>query len=225
MTEEKITTSDSDPRDHSKVKMVPQRSDISGRVADLELAQAVHRGDTSASREVAERLFSRIRTTIHYLAAGDRDADDLVQQSLVAVLRSAGTFRGECSLERWADRIAVRTSLRQLKRRRWRERIVALTAEPAAEGSFDHQEHAVGRRFLRARLARLLGQLSPERRTVVTLHWVHGYSVQEVAEITETRANTVRDRLRTGKKQLRSLLKKDPALRDWARSFMDEGQG
>jgi RNA polymerase sigma-70 factor (ECF subfamily) len=204
--------------------MVSQSTNPGFYESEVALARAAGEGDPGANRDLAERLLDRIRATVHYLAAGDRDADDLVQLALVAVLRSAGTFRGECSLERWGDRIAVRTALRELKRRRWRERIVSLEGELPRDdrGSLDQD---IGRRLLRERLARLLGRLSADRRTAVTLHWLHGYSVQEIAEITGARGNTIRDRLRTGKKQLKSLLEKDPALRDWARSFIDESQG
>ncbi len=204
--------------------MVGQNTNPGYFASEVALARAAGEGDPRANRELAERLLNRIRATVYYLAAGDRDADDLVQMALVAILRSARTFRGDSSLERWGDRIAVRTALRELKRRRWRERIVSLDGEVAREGRVS-VDHDIQRRLLRERLARLLGKLSMDRRTAVTLHWMHGYSVQEIADITSAPANTVRDRLRTGKKQLKSHLEKDPALRDWARSFIHESQG
>ncbi len=190
---------------------------------DVSLARAAGRGDPDACRELAERLFDRTRTTVAYLCAGDRDADDLAQQSLVAVLKSARTFRGDCSLERWADRITIRTTLRRLKQRRWREGIVGLEAEPQPDHPVD-PDRKLHRRLLRKRLAEVLGRLSEDRRTAVLLHWVHGYRVAEIAEITDTPVNTVRDRLRVGKKQLRKHLMKDPALADWARSVLHEAE-
>lgn len=204
--------------------MVSQSTNPGSYESAVALAQAAGDGDARANRELAERLLDRIRATVHYLAAGDRDADDLVQLALVAILRSARTFRGECSLERWGDRIAVRTALRELKRRRWRERIVGLEGDVVREGQVS-ADHDIQRRLLRERLALLLGQLTPDRRLAVTLHWMHGYSVQEIADIAGAPVNTIRDRLRTGKKQLKRHLTKDPALRDWARSFIDESHG
>lgn len=204
--------------------MVSQSTNPGSYESAVALAQAAGEGDARANRELAERLLDRVRATVCYLAAGDRDADDLVQLALVAILRSARTFRGECSLERWGDRIAVRTALREIKRRRWRERIVGLEGEVVREGQVS-PDHDIQRRLLRERLALLLGQLSPDRRLAVTLHWMHGYSVQEIADIAGAPVNTIRDRLRTGKKQLKRHLNKDPALRDWARSFIDESHG
>lgn len=201
--------------------MVSDLLKVVGPTPDVVLAQAVGSGDHHATRVLAERLFERTRATVHYLCGGDRDADDLSQLALVEVLRSAHSFRGDCPLERWADRITVRTALRELRRRRWREKIVTLCEAPLPEGQAAPDERIL-RRFLRRRLAGLLAKLSEDRRTAVMLHWVHGYSVAEIAEITESPVNTVRDRLQVAKKQLRALLLKDPGLSEWAQSVLHE---
>ena len=191
--------------------------------SDLELTHRAGLGDDSARRELTRRLLPRVRNTVHYLAAGDRDADDLVQMALVEVLRVVGSFRGDASLEHWADRVVVRTALRQIKRRRWREGIVRLDEvdRGAAEAP---QEDVAGRRQLRQRMATLLENLSPERRTAVVLHWVRGYTIPEIAELTGAKLNTVRGRLRDAKRELRRLIMKDPVLGDWAESIHDPGE-
>jgi len=150
---------------------------------------------------------------VTYLAPNHPDADDLVQRSLIEILRSAGSFRGESSLETWADRIAARTSMRLIKQRAHHAEVVTLVAEPEPE-EFLSGEAEVEKASLRRRLTALLSRISPERRAAVVLHYVHGYSVQEVAELTETPANTVRDRLRVGKSLLRKYLLKDAGMED-----------
>ncbi|MFH2011065.1 MAG: RNA polymerase sigma factor [bacterium] len=195
---------------------------------DLELALAAGSGDVRAQQQLADRLFDRVRATVSYLAGFDPDADDLVQLSLVEVLRSAGTFRAEGNLEAWADRITVRTSLRHLKQRRRRgeavhpsEDAASLERDSDVDGPFgsgsdaDSVDGEAERRQLHRRLSLLLGRLKPEWRVVVLLRWVHGYHVEEIAELTEARLNTVRGRLRRGKRQLRKLILGDPVLRGW----------
>lgn len=192
---------------------------------DLALTRAAGQGDVRARQQLAERLFDRVRATVSYLAGGDPDKDDLVQLSLVEILRSAGSFRADGLLEGWADRITVRTSLRALKTRRRRDEVLHAVddAEAAAErlgaespGSRSPElEQEAQRRQLHQRLALLLGRLDPQRRAAVLLRWVHGYSVEEIAEITDARVNTVRGRLRRGKRQLRKLVLGDPVLRGW----------
>ncbi len=181
------------------------------RKQDLNVAQAASQGDCQAQRELAERLINRVRTSVAYLAPNYADKDDLAQRALLEVLRSAGSFRAESSLETWADRIATRTAMRLIKQRARQAEIVSLVSEPVDEGFHDGEEEARKTR-LRNRLVNLLGRISPDRRNAVVLHFVHGYSVAEIAQMTEAPVNTVRDRLRIGKALLRKSILLDPVL-------------
>jgi RNA polymerase sigma-70 factor, ECF subfamily len=192
--------------------------------ADLAFVESVAQGDAGARSRFVERLFDRVRALVSYLAHGHRDQDDFVQLTLVELLRSAHTFRGEGSLESWADRIATRTCLRLLKERRRRDAVTPLADEPGEDvGPADPDapspasgsaEDTAARRQVGARLAVLLSRLPEERRVVLVLRLVHDYDLAEIAEVTETPVNTVRDRLQTGKRELRGLVLRDPVLRE-----------
>lgn len=187
------------------------------RSADLALAQAAGRGDVEARRRLAQRLFDRVTTTVGYLTRGRGERDDIVQEALIEILRSAGGFRGEARLETWADQITTRVALRLLAKGRRRDAIVQAVEdlpEPgaAASGAADNASHRTF--LLRRRLAAHLEALSADRRTAIVLHLVHGYSVEEIAQIQGAPVNTIRDRLQVGRKQLRKALLKDPSLRE-----------
>ena len=184
---------------------------------DLDLARQAAADAPGAREAVLRRVLDRVRASVYYLAGRDRDVDDMVQLALLDVLAATGTYRGEAPLERWADRIAVRSALKRLGRRRRREQIVTLPGDPPAERPAESEEGLL-RRELRGLLIEHLGKLSEERRTVVLLHLVHGYTVQEVADATQSPVNTVRDRLQTGRKQLLAAVRRDPRLRDFARA-------
>lgn len=202
---------------------------------DLALTRAAGNGDERARRILADLLLNRVRSTVSYLAWGDPDSEDMIQVSLVEILRSAKTYKGDGRLTAWADRITVRTTMRMIRKRASREETLA--AEDAAhvadtkvlpEGplSFDpleSQEQITDRHKLRLRLILLLQRLSPERKLSVVLRWVCGYSLEEIAEITGTPVNTVRDRLQVGRKQLIKAAKKDPVLVDWGMGMGGEG--
>ena len=85
---------------------------------DLAMVAEVVRGVHSAREALATRLYPRVTTTVRYLAGTSDDIDDIIQLSLIEILRSVGGYRGDASLERWCDRVTVRVALRQLKRRR-----------------------------------------------------------------------------------------------------------
>lgn len=174
---------------------------------DLALMAAAGRGDGQAQRELARRLLPRVRTSVSYLAFRSSDADDLVQVSLVEVLRSAGTFRGESSIETWADRITARTVARGLRRAHARQEQVEATAElpdvpDVGEGDADPATRAL----LRRRLVELMERVPLENRVPVLYKYVYGYSLEEIAELVEAPVNTVRNRLLRGKARLRALL-------------------
>ncbi len=194
---------------------------------DKDLARAAASGDPAAQRTVVRRLHGRVRSTVFYLTGGRGDWEDMVQDALVEILRSLRSFRGEASLESWADRITVRTAMRQLKRRH-RHPEVAFSELEGRHSEESNEGPPVGlargpedpdarprRTEVRLRLGALLERLPPERRTAVVLRWVHGYSIQEIADMTGVRLNTARGRLRKGKKELRDLILSDPVLRNW----------
>jgi len=185
--------------------------------SDFELTQAAAQGDRRASREIAERLLDRVRTTVRYISADDRDQDDWVQIAMIEILRSARTFQASGSLESWADRIAVRSAMRHLKRRRRKENVVELDEDPRHEPTGNPTEGHT-RLAVRRQVARLLGTISTDRRTCVVLRLVHGYSIDEIAAMTDAPRNTVRDRLKRGRKQLKEKVRKDALLRDWVKS-------
>jgi len=187
----------------------------------LVLAQAVGRGDERAARQLVGRLYDRARATVFYLAAGHRDADDLVQMAMMEVIRSAGSYRGDASIEKWTDRIVVRTAMRHLKRRRRRDRVVELDSERIFGAPAEQRNEAVHRQ-LRQRIAILLDRLPLRQKVVVTLHWMSGYRVAEIAEMVDAPVNTVRDRLQTAKRRLKKMALGDPMLRQWAERMHDE---
>jgi RNA polymerase sigma-70 factor, ECF subfamily len=159
-------------------------------------------GDRLALEAVVAKLLPRIRNLTRYLVRGDVEADDIAQDVLVAIVRGLASFRGEGSLESWADRIAARETFACLRRtRRQRARIDAgadLAAVPNPEAGPDAYAE-------RRRTALLLDQLPEDQRHALVLHHIVGLSVPEIADQLGAPAETVRSRLRLGMSKLRAL--------------------
>jgi RNA polymerase sigma-70 factor (ECF subfamily) len=193
--------------------------------ADRALARAAARGDRAAQRQIVDRLLDRTALTVRCLAGNDPELDDLIQQAIVEILQALGSFRGESSLETWAQRISARTAMRRLKQRRWRGKIVMLDSARETVSDRPGPEHQVGRHRVADRLTELIGTLSEERRQVVTLRLVLGHGVDEIAEMTGMKINTVRDRLAVARRQLRKKIHCDPLLREYRDSVLQERRG
>ena len=181
--------------------------------SELDLAlRAAHR-DRQAERDLVDLLRDGVRRTVFYLVGSDRDADDMTQLALIEILLAVGSFRGDCALKYWAERITVRTAMRVLKKRQKQEAIINdLNSEESCprDGEAD-----ACRGWLHRRIAQLLKRLSRDCRTALVLHHVQGYEISEIANLTGARVNTVRGRLRRGRKKLSQHIAEDPALREW----------
>lgn len=166
-----------------------------------------------AQHEVARLLLPRVRSTVGYLMGGHADADDTIQDVLIEILRSVPSYRGAGVFRAWADRITVRHTMRAIKKRRRRSRV-----EPIDEhlDRFATSAPDLARRIrLRRRLAMLIGRLSEKHRAAIVLRLVHGYSPEEIAHMTDTQLNTIRDRLRTARAKLRGQARRDPVISAW----------
>jgi RNA polymerase sigma-70 factor (ECF subfamily) len=159
-------------------------------------------GDRAAASALAAELLPRTRNVVRFLVRGDSDVDDFTQNALIEVLRALQSFRGESSLTTWADRITVRTVMRQLGRRqREREQRARLgTEQQALHGEVAEPEGYAARR----RLARVLDGLPDAQRQALVLHHVVGMSVPELATELGVSFDTAKSRLRLGMERLRN---------------------
>jgi len=184
---------------------------------DLELAKRVSRGDREAAEELAGRLFERVRAACRYLAGSHSDWEDLVQDVMIEILKSTASYGGEAPLEAWAHTIVMRTLWRMVRRRERYGLLLRAFREVetgrAAEGATP--ERGADRVRLRTGIARCLDRIHYAQRTCLVMKFVYGYSVKEIAELTETPENTVKDRIKNGKEKLRRLMAGDRAIHDY----------
>jgi RNA polymerase sigma-70 factor (ECF subfamily) len=184
--------------------------DTDPHAEDLELMSLVAAADPAASRVLAERLVSRVHRVARSILREAADADDAAQQSLIEIIGSAKSYRGGASIERWSDRIAVRTTMRLVRERRKLAGRVddgvdldEIVSAPGASETADSAPRAA---------AEYLSTLPDKQRNALVLRHVMGYSVTEIAELTDSSPNTVKDRLLRGAREMRRLIRRDVAI-------------
>lgn len=173
--------------------------------ADVYLAQSAV-ACPSARDALTRRLGPRVRKLVASFVRNDADAEDASQAALIEILRAMPSFRGESRLEAWADRIAVRTAIRLARTRRLLavRRHDAVDPDELPSPSVDDGGDALPR-SLRA----YLDALPEVRRSVLVLRHALGYSVQEIAELTGTSVNTVKDRLLAARHEVRRMVRRE----------------
>ncbi|MEZ4448500.1 MAG: sigma-70 family RNA polymerase sigma factor [Nannocystaceae bacterium] len=192
--------------DKVKTREPIRAPDVEG---DRKLMELVAAEDPRAQSTLVHRLLGRVQRATRALLRERADAEDAAQVALLEVLRSAGSFRGEGTIESWSDRIVIRTALRLARRRVTSHGRIDDRAEPDRIAGDDEADASLARADLPRDLQEYLRALPEARREALVLRHVLGYSVAEVAELTGVSPNTVKDRLLAAREELRRMIRRD----------------
>jgi RNA polymerase sigma-70 factor (ECF subfamily) len=191
----------------------------------LTLARA---GDENAFRELTEPYRHELQLHCYRIVGSTQDAEDLVQETLLAAWRGLDQFTERASIRTWLYRIATNRSLDALRANARRpQRLEPLTdpptpsriAEPiwlepypdaliegiaddapGPEARYEHRE-ATALAFVAG-----LQHLPPQQRAVLVLRDVLSFRAAEVAEILDTSQAAVNSQLRRARATLESRL-------------------
>jgi RNA polymerase sigma-70 factor (ECF subfamily) len=169
--------------------------------SDETLLSAVAAGDRQALRVLYERHAPWLTLRLARRCADPDAVDDAVQDTFVAVWRSAARYRGGGAVGAWIWGIGVRRLIDALRRRPRREFVSGDRVE--LESSAEEQvllgvEHGD--------LAGALGRLSPELRAVVQATILDGLTTREASRLLGIPAGTVKTRAMRARIQLREEL-------------------
>jgi len=180
----------------------------------LALTQRAAAGDRQAQSDLIARVIASVHARVRGLTRNRADADDATQDSLLEILGAARSFRGEGSFEGWCDRITVRTTMR--RQRREARTLKLVEPDGNLDAIPDETPAAPLREALPGEVQRFLSTLSVERYQALELR-AQGYSVEEIAARTGVSVNTVKDRLRMARKQLRRSIRQQEVLAEIGR--------
>jgi RNA polymerase sigma factor (sigma-70 family) len=184
------------------------------------LARLAAAGDPDAASTLLTHLGGSMLTIARrVLGRRNPDVDDVAQDAVLALLGALPKFRNECGVAHFAHRIALLTALAALRRARVRQRWTddgdeapdERDADLEAEDRSSPWASTVSARR-RALVRQLLDELPEVIAEALALHFILGYTVEEIAEAAATSPNTVWSRLRLGKRALRRKLEGDARL-------------
>src|SRR5438874_1417688 len=180
---------------------------------DAELIAAVLKGDTASFEPLVARYSPRIFATARRYARRESEVEDIVQEVWTKAYQKLSSFRGEAPFEHWLMRLTVRTCYDFLRGHQ-RNRETSFTELSAPETDWldrfvanpdDAGENADAARQL---VARVLEQLSPAARLVITLLEIEDRSVKEIAGLTGWSVTLVKVRAFRARAEMRKLLAK-----------------
>ena len=188
-------------------------------------------GDEEAFRELVDPYRGELQVHCYRILGSVQDAEDLLQETLLAAWRGLERFDGRASMRSWLYRIATNRCLNALRDRGRRPREVPAMAEPpeptrrseplwlepypdalldrvadtspGPEARYEFRE-AVGLAFVTA-----LQRLPPQQRVVLVLRDVLGFRTAEVADMLETSEAAVKGALQRARASLETRRDRD----------------
>lgn len=155
---------------------------LAPEATDEDLVRRCAGGDRGAFERLVERHEDSLYRFAVRACGGEREAEDAMQDGLLAAWRGAATFRGDSSARTWLFQVVLNACRRRHRRRAGQvgpDEPMEAAAEVTAPES-GPEERAAARQVGRA-IDAALAELSDEAREVVLLRDVEGLSGEETA--------------------------------------------
>lgn len=184
---------------------------------DFELVRAINNGRSDLFQRLVEKYQQKLYNFGMRMCGESRDAEDMVQETLLAIFRYLEGFRYETRFKNWMYRVATTTCLKaRRKSKHAPERELSLEEFMPGEGE-ELPDQAPGwaqrplDQLLNEELADHIKQaileLPEKYRMVAVLRDQEGFSTEETAQILDISAPNTKVRLHRARLFLRERLK------------------
>ena len=165
-------------------------------------------GDTEAFTPLVTTYQSRLYTHILGRIKDIETAKDLTQETWIKAFRAINTFRADASFYSWLYRIAENVCIdyyRKQKVARIIEPIHHIDERRITDTHTCPSQH-IARQELRQQLQKAIKHLTPTRKRVFLLYYVHEMPIKAIAIRMKRSEGTIKTHLRNARLQLRELL-------------------
>jgi RNA polymerase sigma-70 factor (ECF subfamily) len=193
---------------------------------DKSTLEKASRGEPAALDALARSLRPHIEKQLLRYPLSEDDRQDLLQSTLVQIIRRVGSFRGDSSFSTWLFRVTANEALMMMRsQRRHRARLVqgldledlgSLPAANDAVGGSERADVSAAQNERDARVRAALAELPADYRDVVSLHYHEDLGLQEIADRLGSTESAVRSRLHRARSRLRAILEKTGGAREVA---------
>ncbi|SRR5258705_13118174 len=165
----------------------------------------------AGSPEAWDILFKRYQLPLYVyvfeLVRDEQASLDIVQETFINAARYIESLREDAKFGSWLFGIAHQKSIQRWRAAKRNEELLD-SAELAFPEIPDNPVEILIREEQEAEFMTLLSKLPPPQRSVLLLHFIEDFSLEEITAITGAQLGTVKSRMHYAKKALRKLLEK-----------------
>lgn len=162
---------------------------------DPRIVKLAQRGDREALYEIYKQFERPCYNLAFRLCQCPVQAQDVLQDGMLQVIQGIGQYRFEAPFWAWIRRVFINAALMHMRNRKKGENLEILVD---AVG-----EETVDRMALQRDIAAVFARLAPERRAVLWLYVVEGYSHQEIAAMMGYSTSYSKTQLMRARRQIR----------------------
>ncbi|MDO6590532.1 RNA polymerase sigma factor [Loktanella sp. D2R18] len=183
------------------LKSIRSRANDPEPQSDEALLAAIAKGDMTAFERLHRKYFPKLMHFAKRMTNSPEAAEEVANDVLMTVWRTADRFEGRSKPSTWMFGIAYRMALKQREKIGKRRGDVELD-----EGMVADDKDTAEAVILSTDLFNALKKLTPELQAVVELTYYNGYLYTEIAEILDCPVGTVKTRMMTARRRLRTML-------------------
>lgn len=161
---------------------------------ETDLIRRAQKGDHEAFLELLERYDRQIMSVVYRFTTDQFDREDLYQEVFMHIYKSIREFSFKSSLVTWMYRIALNQCINYMKKR-----TPFSDFQEVAAPSVDYEQRQK-LNAVRAALDRLNGQ----QKISFHLHYIEGFSTDDIAEILACSPGTVKSHLNRARIKVRA---------------------
>jgi len=182
-------------------------------LSETDILRLARQGDSAALERLYRLHSPRVYALCLRMVKNPTQAEDLTQETFLAVLRGIRDFRGQSNFTTWLHRVTRNTVLMCFRKKRLRETSLEEMNDSQQERGGPRLEWGTPDRRLETTPDRLLLQSAVARlsggfRTALVLHDLHGYEHREIAAILGCATGTSKSQVHKARLRMRRMLKK-----------------
>ncbi len=173
------------------------------KLSNAILVLSCQKRDEPAFRELVNRWEPRLYYYIRRIVENENDVWDILQETWLAVFQNIRKLQDPLNFSAWLYQISHNKAVNLLRKE---NRYTQMTTEQTA----NHYENNTTISVVKEQaelVHKLLGKLKLAHREIITLYFLEGFSINEMARITGVSEGTVKSRLYYAKHKLHELLK------------------
>lgn len=173
---------------------------------DRELVEKYLAGDQNALNEIAKKYSESVYWHARRMTGGHLDADEVVQETLIAVMNKLKDFRFDSNLYTWIYKIASNKAISLLRKRAVKK---FFSFDEVGEINDDASEDIVvqiDRRDKLKKLENILKKLPVKQREVFSLKAFEEMTYEEISEITGSSVGALKANYFHALKKIKELM-------------------